>query len=362
MKKKLFSLALALALCLGLAVPAFAAGGTVSVTDAGISFDAISTDRYDDMKSSTEKWNQEHHRNDPVEPEDEFQYAVGYINNSEGGFSGFWTYLVNEDVKLDFHLKKGEKFSIDAYYLTESGKSSDGVTTYTPISIANYWISANEDGELVGKELIEEFFPGANYLVCWRGTADEFDPDNAINIVFADKNGAPSTVPAFSDVAPTAFYAAPVAWAVHKGITNGYGSNDKFAPSIDCTEAQILTFLYRAAGKPSTTKSPVSVAVSYQDAINWAYEKGMIDGDFKENTPCTRATAVNYIWQAFDKPKAEKASSFTDVDKGTDYAEAVSWAVEKGVTNGYGGNETFAPDRVCNRGEIVTFLYRAYKK
>ena len=351
MKKKLFSLALALARCLGLAVPAFAAGDTVSVTDAGISFDAISTSKYDNAKDAFD-WR--------TGPEDEFLYSVGYITNSEGGFGSFWTYLVNDDVKLDFHLKKGEKFSIDAYYLTEGGKSSGGVTIYTPISIACYWIRANEDGELVDKELIDEFFPGANYLVCWRG--EEYDFDNAINIVFADKNGMPSTVPAFSDVTPTAFYAAPVAWAVYKEITNGYGSNDKFAPSIDCTEAQILTFLYRAAGKPSTTKSPVSVAASYQDAINWAYEKGMIGEEFKENTQCTRATAVNYIWQAFDKPKAEKASSFTDVDKGADYAEAVSWAVEKGVTNGYGGNDTFAPNRVCNRGEIVTFLYRAYKK
>lgn len=349
MKKKLFSLALALALCLGLAVPAFAAGDTVSVTDAGITFDAISTSKYDNAKDELGY----------TGPEAMFLYALGMvgtqIDDTEYGYGTLWAYLVHDDVKLDFHVKKGEKFSITGYYLTKSGEGF-----YDSIFIRDMWFSPKEDdSDPIDKEFIDDFFPGANYLVCCQG--QEYDPNNTISIVFADENGEPCTVPAFSDVEPTAYYAAPVAWAVQNEITNGYGSNDKFAPDVNCTEAQILTFLYRAADKPSAAKSPVSVAASYQDAINWAYEKGMIDGSFKENTPCTRATAVKYIWQAFDKPKAEKASSFTDVDKGADYAEAVSWAVEKGVTNGYGGTDTFAPDRVCNRGEIVTFLYRAYK-
>lgn len=348
MKKRFPALFLALALCLGLAVPAFAAGDTASVMDAGISFEAISTSKYDNAKDELGY----------TGPEAKFLYALGMvgtqIDDTEYGYGTLWAYLVHDDVKLDFHVKKGEKFSITGYYLTKSGAGF-----YDSIFIRDMWFSPKEDdSDPVDKEFINDFFPGANYLVCCIGQTY----DNAISIVFADENGEPLTVPAFSDVTPTAYYAAPVAWAVQNEITNGYGVKDKFAPGVDCTEAQILTFLYRAAGKPSVTKSPVSVASSYQDAINWAYEKGMIDEDFKENTPCTRATAVKYIWQAFDKPKAEKASSFIDVDKGADYAEAVSWAVEKGVTNGYGGNDTFAPDRVCNRGEIVTFLYRAYKK
>lgn len=357
MKRRFPAFFLALALCLGLAVPAFAAD-TTTVTANGISFTAISTSKYDNAKDELGY----------TEPEAEFLYYLGCQAVREEGFDGFvgvadfWAYLVNDDFTLDFNLKKGDKFSIEAYYLSEV--EADGVRdkVYDPTFISSYWIAANEDGELVDKALIDEFFPGANYFICWLGTGDDYAWDKAVRIVFADENGEPCTVPAFSDVTPTAYYAAPVAWAVQNEITNGYGVKDKFAPGVDCTEAQILTFLYRAAGNPSVAKSPVSVAASYQDAINWAYEKGMIDEDFKENTPCTRATAVKYIWQAFDKPKAEKASSFTDVDKGADYAEAVSWAVEKGVTNGYGGNDTFAPDKVCNRGEIVTFLYRAYKK
>ena len=91
-------------------------------------------------------------------------------------------------------------------------------------------------------------------------------------------------------------------------------------------------------------------------AVNWARDMGVIDGSFDENTPCTRATAVTYIWKAFGQPSMG-SNSFTDVP--ADSASAVSWAVAKGVTNGT-STITFSPDKVCDRGEIVTFLYRAY--
>lgn len=343
MKKKLFSLALALALCLGLAVPAFAAGDTVSVTDAGISFDAISTSKYDNAKDELGY----------TGPEAEFLYALGMVgaqfSEDDYGYGTLWAYLVHDDVKLDFHVKKGEKFSITGYYLT---KGENGF--YDSIFIRDMWFSPKEDdSDPVDKEFIDRFFPGANYLVCCQG--QEYDFDSTIRIVFSDENGEPRTVPGFSDVKPTDYYAAPVAFAVVKNISNGT-STTNFSPSQNCTQAQILTFLYRAdRGEGAATVGDMDKAIS------WAREKGMIDDEFNGSTPCTRSTAVSYIWQAFDKPKAEKASTFTDVDKDADYAEAVSWAVEKGVTNGYGGNDTFAPDRVCNRGEIVTFLYRAYK-
>lgn len=216
-----------------------------------------------------------------------------------------------------------------------------------------------------GKTLISFGDRGENDYTDWvnfSGNVAVYRKSNGKYAIIRNPLNEEQSKPTFTDVPAGVWYTDPVAWAVQNEITNGYGAKDKFAPGVDCTEAQILTFLYRAAGEPSAAKSPVSVAVSYQDAINWAYEKGMIDRNFKENTPCTRATAVKYIWQTFDKPKAEKASSFTDVDKGADYAEAVSWAVEKDITNGHGGNDTFAPDKVCDRGTIVTFLYRAYKE
>ncbi len=162
----------------------------------------------------------------------------------------------------------------------------------------------------------------------------------------------------FTDV--PRWFEKEVAWAAEKGITNGYGGSTTFAPNVQCPHTQILTFLWRAADKPpSSAKAPFTVAPSYAGAVNWAYEKGLIDDAFDPDALCTRAQAVGYIWRALDTPEAAEAASFPDVDAGAPYAGAVSWAVEKGVTDGYGGN-SFAPDRVCTRGEIAAFLYRAY--
>ena len=169
---------------------------------------------------------------------------------------------------------------------------------------------------------------------------------------------AENSVPAFTDV--PSWCAKEAQWAVEQGITNGAGGATTFAPTLECTHDQILTFLWRAEGKPAAAKAPVTAASYYQDAIDWAYEKGFIDNSFQPSAPCTRAQAVWYIWKALGEPNASKAAAFTDVDAGADYAAAVSWAVEKGVTKGYGGEDTFAPDRVCGRGEIVCFLHRAY--
>ena len=136
-------------------------------------------------------------------------------------------------------------------------------------------------------------------------------------------------------------------------ITNG-ATRTTFAPGQECTQAQILTFLYRAArGEGAASAEDMSLAVE------WAKEKGIIDGAFDGSKPCTRATAVSYIWQAFDRPSAAPAS-FTDVDANADCAGAVSWAVEQKITEGDGSSDTFAPDKVCTRGHIMTFLYRAY--
>lgn len=164
---------------------------------------------------------------------------------------------------------------------------------------------------------------------------------------------AEPTTPTFTDVSAGEWYADPVAWAVEKDITNGTSSTT-FSPSQNCTQAQILTFLYRAdRGEGAATAEDMGKAIS------WAREKGMIDSSFDGNKPCTRSTAVSYIWQAFNKPTA-KASSFTDVPASAAYAKAVDWAVEKGITKGDGSEDAFAPDKVCTRGHIATFLYRAY--
>ena len=168
----------------------------------------------------------------------------------------------------------------------------------------------------------------------------------------------------FDDVATDAYYAKPVSWAVEQGITSGT-SKTTFSPNANCTAAQILTFLWRANGSPkpagSVPFSDVKSGDYYADAAAWAYEKGIISGGtFGGNTPCTRSMAVTYMWKAAGSPSAGTAS-FTDVPSGADYAQAVAWAVEKGVTSGT-SSTTFSPDSICTRGQIVTFLCRGLAK
>ena len=157
------------------------------------------------------------------------------------------------------------------------------------------------------------------------------------------------------------YYAAPLDWAVENKITDGT-SAAAFSPNESCTQAQVLTFLWRAAGRPEVKDGPLpGVSKVYRDAILWAADKGMIDlSGFELGKPCTRAAAVNYIWQAFGSPKATSAG-LSDVDAGADFADAVAWAVENGITNGT-TSATFSPYENCTQAQILTFLYRAYKK
>ena len=161
----------------------------------------------------------------------------------------------------------------------------------------------------------------------------------------------------FADVAPSAYYASPVAWAVEKGITTGTSST-AFSPEQTCTKAQIITFLWRAAGSPepqgASPFSDVKSDMYYAKATAWAAENGMADGDtFSPDAPCTREMAVEFMWKHAGSPSAPEAS-FTDASSG-----AVNWAVAQGVTYGT-SDSTFSPETTCTRAQIVTFLYRAF--
>ena len=169
----------------------------------------------------------------------------------------------------------------------------------------------------------------------------------------------------FTDVAETSAYYPGILWAVEEGITTGR-TETTFVPGENCTEANILTFLWRANGEPAaekTTENPFGEAVNaeayYYKAALWAFEKGMIDETFAPNTACTRARAVYFMWMAAGAPDDAAAATFTDVDADAYYAAAVNWAVAQEVTNGTGDGTTFSPDTACIRGQIVTFLYRA---
>lgn len=172
----------------------------------------------------------------------------------------------------------------------------------------------------------------------------------------------------FYDVPNNAYFYEAVKWAVKNGITTGVGNN-LFAPEQPCTRAQIVTFLWRAAGSPEPkgAASGMSDVVSgsyYEKAVAWAIENGITTGTttttFSPDVTCTRAQAVTFLARAL-KAKAASAAEFSDVPTGSYFADAVAWAAANGVTEGIGGG-LFGSDNDCTRGQIVTFLYRAYNK
>ena len=170
----------------------------------------------------------------------------------------------------------------------------------------------------------------------------------------------------FYDVPNGAYFYEAVKWAVDKGITNGL-SDTMFGPYESCTRAQIVTFLWRAAGspEPKTASSFTDVPANayYAKAVAWAIENGITNGmtetTFAPNATCTRGQSVTFLYRAL-KGTASGSTNFTDVKSDAFYTDAINWAVANNVTNGT-SNTTFSPNADCTRAEIVTFLYRAYQ-
>ena len=169
----------------------------------------------------------------------------------------------------------------------------------------------------------------------------------------------------FRDVPTDAYYYEAVKWAQKKGITGGIGDG-LFGPNQPCTRAQIVTFLWRAAGAPvvnyAMDLADVSGDAYYAEAVRWALSQGITtgtaDGRFSPNAPCTRAQAVTFLFRA-SKASADGAPAFSDVAADAYYAEAVKWATDNGITNGI-TSSTFSPGSGCTRAQIVTFLWRLY--
>ena len=170
----------------------------------------------------------------------------------------------------------------------------------------------------------------------------------------------------FRDVPTDAYYYEAVKWAQKKGITGGIGDG-LFGPNQPCTRAQIVTFLWRAAGSPEpegTAAGMTDVAAGsyYEKAVAWAIENGITtgtaDGLFAPDATCTRAQGMTFLFRA-SKASADGAPAFSDVAADAYYAEAVKWATDNGITNGT-TSSTFSPGSGCTRAQIVTFLWRLY--
>lgn len=174
----------------------------------------------------------------------------------------------------------------------------------------------------------------------------------------------------FVDVKPTDYFYDSVKWAVNSNITKGTSATT-FSPYKTCTRAEIVTFLWRAAGSktPTITRNPFtdvapSMGMDYYYAILWASQNGIAAGTsattFSPNATCTRAQIVTFLWRYSNKPAGYYSNPFTDVNKAEHaaYYDAILWAVGKGITKGTTAT-TFSPYGTCTRGEAVTFLYRA---
>ncbi len=179
----------------------------------------------------------------------------------------------------------------------------------------------------------------------------------------SDKAGNP-----FLDVPEGSFFLDPVLWAVEKGITTG-ADQTHFNPTGDCLRAQVVTFLWRAEGcpEPVNTGNPfsdVSESDWYYEAVLWAVEKDITNGtsgtSFSPMDKCSRAQIVTFLYRFAGEPEVSVPTQpFTDVNGAQYYFVPMLWAVENGITTGM-TDTSFGPELICNRAQVVTFLYRYY--
>ena len=265
-----------------------------------------------------------------------------YHKSSSGGGGWYYTYHT-------IKATAGTNGSISPSGWTSVRDGRDQTFTITP-----------DKGYAVAKVLVDGKSVGAVKSYTFKNVTK----DHTIEAIFMKSNGNPQTG-VFVDVAEGSYYEEAIDWAVEKGITNGVSSN-MFAPNDPCTRAQIVTFLWRAAGSPApksmSSFTDVPADAFYAKAVAWAVENGIASGTgeskFSPNSTCTRAQAVTFLYRASGSPAVSGKAEFSDVSTTAFYADAVAWAAKKGITTGIGGG-LFGSDNDCTRGQIVTFLWRA---
>ena len=267
-----------------------------------------------------------------------------YHKSSSGGSGWYYTYYT-------IKATAGTNGSISPSGWTSVRDGRDQTFTITP-----------DKGYAVAKVLVDGKSVGAVKSYTFKNVTK----DHTIEAIFMKSNGNPQTG-VFVDVAEGSYYEEAIDWAVEKGITNGVSSN-MFAPNDPCTRAQIVTFLWRAAGSPApksmSSFTDVPADAFYAKAVAWAVENGITggtgDGKFSPDATCTRAQSVTFLYRAAGSPKVSSSAEFGDVATNAYYADAVAWAAKNGITGGIGGGQ-FGSGNDCTRAQIVTFLYRNYQ-
>ncbi len=216
---------------------------------------------------------------------------------------------------------------------------------------------SDEDGKLLESRYTDSEGNAIRDVYIYREpiTEDEQIPEPPGPVVFPDVGN------------PDLYYYEAVKWALMNEVTTGI-DGDHFGPNLDCTRAQMVTFLWRAVGSPAPKKaanpfSDVKEGAYFYDAVLWAVEEGVTQGTgagkFSPNATVTRGQTVTFLYRFCEEPEvSERGSGFDDVSAKAYYAIPVAWALENEITNGVGHNR-FQPNDPCTRAQIVTFLYRA---
>lgn len=260
--------------------------------------------------------------------------------------------------------------STPTYPVTKPSKTENGSVNISPTSAkrgsvvtitvtpdAGYVLDELTVTDKDGKELSLTKKSDTEYTFVMPAGKVEITPS------FVKQAEEPSRV--FVDVKTGDYFYDAVLWAVEKGITNGT-SAETFSPEDPCTRAQIVTFLWRAAGSPvvnyAMNMTDVAADAYYAEAVRWALSEGITTGTsdhtFNPDATCTREQAVTFLWRAAGSPAVSGESAFGDVGADAYYARAVAWAAQNGVTNGI-SQALFGTGSDCTRAQIVTFLYRA---
>ena len=255
-------------------------------------------------------------------------------------------------------------------YDVSADKTENGTVTVSPKSASkgdSVTITAAPDKgyELSGIKVIDQ--NGREVKLTDKGSGKYTFTMPAGKVTIKADFTAQTADSVFADVSADAYYYEAVKWAADKGITGGIGDS-LFAPNQSCTRAQIVTFLWRAAGSPEpkalSSFADVPADAYYAKAVAWAVENGITNGTtdttFGPDETCTRAHGVTFLSRAAKANTASGNSNFADVDANAYYASAVKWAVDNGITNGI-SSSLFGPDSSCTRAQIVTFLYRMYQ-
>lgn len=257
-----------------------------------------------------------------------------------------------------------------SYPITTPDKTENGSVTVTPKSAKRgsvVTITVTPDAGYMLDELTVTDKDGKDVALTKKSDTEYtfVMPAGKVEITpsFVKQAEEPSRV--FVDVKTGDYFYDAVQWAVGKGITNGT-SAETFSPEAPCTRAQIVTFLWRAAGSPvvnyAMDLSDVAGDAYYAEAVRWALSEGITTGtsadQFSPDAPCTREQAVTFLYRAAGSPAVSGESAFEDVGADAYYARAVAWAAQNGVTNGI-SQALFGTGSDCTRAQIVTFLYRA---